>query len=334
MKRLVAISAVLEGLVVAGVLVRRAEERDREYQDLIGQGEQALSQGQTSVAIQAFSGAAALKPDSMLAFLKRGEAHQRQGDLREALRDLRMASQLDPGATRVLEQLGDVNQALRRYARAAESYEAYLKLDDQSPAIYYKLAIALRSGGRLGRAVAALEQAIKHNDRFAEAHYLLGLCLRDRHELAPARAALERAIGLSPALIPARESSRIWRALNGDSERDGAEAPAALDPGRAERSSLSDWPTRAAKTDLAVMAVARAVERFPTARKYAGEVLLRRAGAAVTPRGALKRSSRSPVPTRAARSLTLYGRAHATERPRAEWVLRQASEKRRPIRQP
>ena len=93
----------------AGVAVAyTAAARDTEYRRLVAAGEAALAGGQTSVAIEAFSGAIALNPDSMLAHLKRGETYRRHGDLKAAFRDLRDASELDPSATRPLEQLGDV----------------------------------------------------------------------------------------------------------------------------------------------------------------------------------------------------------------------------------
>ena len=71
---------MLAGLVIAAVAASQAVERDREYRRLIVQGDDALSRGQTYVAIEAFSGAIALNRGSMLAYLKRGEAHQRRGD--------------------------------------------------------------------------------------------------------------------------------------------------------------------------------------------------------------------------------------------------------------
>ena len=157
----------------------------------------------------------------MLAYLKRGEAHQRRGDTPEtltaALRDLRTAASLDPGATRTLEKLGDVNMQLRRFANAAENYEAYLRLDDHAAPIFYKLALASRGDGRLTRAISALQQAVKLNPNFHEAHYVLGLCLKDREELAEARAAFERASAIAPAFIPgARRARRAASAAAAD----------------------------------------------------------------------------------------------------------------------
>ena len=241
MKKLVAAVIVLAGLVAAGILAEQAVEREREYRRLIVQGDEALSRGETFVAIEAYSGAIALKRGSMLAFLKRGEAHHRRGDTPEtltaALRDLRTAAELDPGATRTLEKLGDVNFQLRRYANAAESYEAYLRLDDRSATVFYKLALASRGAGRLTRAISALQQAVKLNPAFHEAHYVLGLCLKDREQLAEARAAFEQAVSTSPAFIPAREELAEIHRLQ-DRTRDEIqelEVLAALDPAKPER---------------------------------------------------------------------------------------------------
>src|ERR1700686_5805781 len=125
MKRIIAGVLLLAGLGLAGVFAHQAVERDREYRRLIVQGDDALSRGQTFVAIEAFSGAIALRRGSMLAYLKRGEAHRHRGDsvetLTAALRDLRTAAELDPGATRAQQELGDVNFQLHRYGNAAES---------------------------------------------------------------------------------------------------------------------------------------------------------------------------------------------------------------------
>ena len=201
MKKLVAGLIVLGGLAAAGLLADQAVERDREYRRLIVQGDEALARGQTLVAIESYSEAIALKRDSMLAYLKRGEAHQRRGDTPEtltaALRDLRMAAELDPGATRTLEKLGDVNTALHRYGNAVENYEAYIRLDDHSATLFYKLALASRGGGRLTRAIGALQQAITLNPSFHEAYYVLGLCWKDR-ESSPTPAPRSRAPSPSP----------------------------------------------------------------------------------------------------------------------------------------
>lgn len=339
MKRLIAGFIVLVTLGVAGLMARQAAERERGYRRLIQQGEEAFSQGQTFVAIEAFSGAIALKGDSMLAYLRRGEAHQERGDAPAALRDLRTAARLDPGATRPLEDLGDVHFRQRRYSRAAESYEAYLRLDDRSAAVFYKLALASRSQGRLDRAVSALQQAVTLNDGFGEAHYLLGLCLREQGQVREARTVLERALRLSPALIPVREELADLHRLEGRAreEIEQLEALAALDPTRAERSiAVGLAYSRMGNSNLAVMALGRAVERFPqNPGVYAalGWIWLKDAEEGGDP-AALRKALEALEPVASQSSATgeilgLYGRALllAGQTQQAEQILHQAAER-------
>ena len=74
---------------------------------LLAQGEQALAAGNAYGAIEAFSGALALRPGSMVAYFRRGEAYRTEpagrgdGDLREAAR-------LAPDAPQPLIALGDL----------------------------------------------------------------------------------------------------------------------------------------------------------------------------------------------------------------------------------
>jgi tetratricopeptide (TPR) repeat protein len=343
MKKLVAGLLILAGLAVAAVLASQTVERDREYRRLIVYGDEALSSGQTFEAIEAFSGAIALKKGSMLAYLKRGEAHQRRGDAPEtltaALRDLRTAAALDPGATRALEGLGDVNFQLHRHSNAAESYEAYLRLDDHSPVVFYKLALASRGDGRLTRAISALQQAVKLRPTFPEAYYLLGLCLKDREELVEARTAFEQAIKIAPALIPAREEladlHRMQRRTRDEIRQ--LEALAAIDPDRAERLiAVGLAYLYAGNRDLAVTALGRAAERFhdhPGVYAALGQVWLQAAEVGGDPSDLRKAlEALEPVASQSTATseiLGLYGRALtlAGQQEQAEQIFKQAAQR-------
>jgi tetratricopeptide (TPR) repeat protein len=342
-KKAIAALVVLAGLAAAGILADQAVERDREYGRFIDQGDQALSRGETFVAIEAYSGAIALKRGSMLAYLKRGEAHQRRGDTPEmlaaALRDLRTAAGLDPGATRTLEKLGDVNVQLRRYANAAENYEAYIRLDDRSAEVFYKLGLASRGDGRLTRAVSALQQAVALNPDFHEAHYVLGLCLKDREQLAEAAAAFDRAIARSPAFIPAREELAVLYRLQNRSrdELEQLNALFALDPAKPERLiAVGLAHLRAGDRELAVVTLVRAAELFPdTPGVYAalGQVWLEAAEDRGDPSDMRKAlEALEPIAsqtTASSETLGHFGRALVLsgQDARAETVFRQASQR-------
>ena len=83
--------------------------QQREYRRLLAAGDEAVAQGQTLEAIEAFSGALTLKPESMIARLMRGETYRQRGEFASAVRDLGEAASLDPTAPRPLELLGDAH---------------------------------------------------------------------------------------------------------------------------------------------------------------------------------------------------------------------------------
>ena len=99
MKRLAI--GVLLAAAMAGVFFYTGVTRDTEYRRLVAAGDEALGHDQVFLALEAFSGAIALKSDSMLAYLKRGRDLTTVGAiLAAALRDLTRASALAPEATR------------------------------------------------------------------------------------------------------------------------------------------------------------------------------------------------------------------------------------------
>ena len=313
-------AAVIGAILVAGaVFAWNAVRQEREFRSLIAVGDAALARDQTYEAIEAFSGALALKHDSMLAYLKRGDSYRRRGELSAALRDLREASAVDPTATRPLELLGDVNVAMARYQRAIEVYRRYLVLDDRAPRILYKLALAYYRNNQPSAAVDPLRRAVALDDRFAEAHYLLAMCLRAQKHEAEAMQSLTRALDINPALGPAREELADL-ALAGGKTRDGIqqlEALAALEPSRPQR--LVDVGLAyadAGQYDEAILTLGRAAQRYPEAEVVyvaLGRVWLSIADARKD-RVAVSKALQAlePAATRAnatSDTLTLYGRA-------------------------
>ena len=335
MKRAIALTLVLVATALAA-LAYQAAARDRHYRTMLARGDAALRNDQAFVAIEAYSGAVAFRPDSMLAHLRRGEAYQRNENLEEAARDFRKAAELDPTATRPLESLGDVLYQMERFARAAETYESSLRLDDRLDRVSYKLALARYHEGALDHALAALEQTIRLNDRMADAHYVLGLCLREQKQLDRAEKAFQRAILLSPAMIPAREElADLYGALGRRvDELEQLQVIAGLDRTHVERQvAVGLAHARAGDPDLAVLTLGNALERTPDQPLIygaLGRVWLDIAQtrndrvALVKALEALERIASSPGAT--SEILTLYGRAllRDDEADVAERTLQQA----------
>ena len=266
MRRLLIVSVGLCALMAGTVLAWSAVRQEREYQRLIAVGEAALSQDQTYGAIEAFSGALALKRDSMLAHLKRGDTYRRRGEFTAALRDLQTATVLDPAAPQPVELLGDVRAAMGQPDLAAEHYEAFVALDDLSPRVLYKLAVAYFRNGEIEHALGPLRDAVELDGDFTEALYLLGMCLREDGQDAEALDALARVVEIDPAFVAAREEmiAIFDRGEQRQEALEQREALAALEPTRAERLiDLGLTYARGGRTDAAVLTLGRAAERFP-----------------------------------------------------------------------
>jgi len=197
-KRVIFTLTVL-ALAAAGGAAAFQAVAQRNYSALLTRGDNALRDDQSFNAIEAYSGAIALRPGSMLAYLRRGQTYQRRGDrgdLDAAARDFRTAARLDPTAPRPLEALGDVLFQSQQYGRAASAYERFVRLDDRSARVGYKLALARYRDGDAEGAIAALKDTLRLDESMADAHYLLGVCQRELGRLPDALKALEKAAAL------------------------------------------------------------------------------------------------------------------------------------------
>ena len=331
---------VLAAFGALGAVLYDAAATDREYARLIAVGDQAGMEDRPFEALEAYSGAIALRPESMLAHLKRGRMYRERGELDAAARDLRRAVSLDPTAPLPLELLGDTYLSQRRYDRALERYESYLAIDDRSAPVWYKLGLAHYRSGHATAAISPLERSIAVDGNVAEAHLLLGLCLRDRGDVRRARAALEAATRLSPALTAPREALARLYAAAGDAAAalDQLAALAALDAENAERHvALGLAYAQSRRHEAAVLTLSRAVERFPNDPRVYGAlgrvwidaagdrpdpIALRKAVEALTTAGVHNDVSSATL-TDLGRALLLSDDIAGAER-----VLRQATTKR------
>ncbi len=81
------LAILLVAVCAAGIYGSAAARRERNFRQLVNRGEVALARDDTFAAIESFSGAIALKDDSMLGYLKRGEAYRRRQTLDAPARD-------------------------------------------------------------------------------------------------------------------------------------------------------------------------------------------------------------------------------------------------------
>jgi tetratricopeptide (TPR) repeat protein len=338
MKRVLFAMAVLAITAVGAAVAFQVADQEREYRELMAQGDSAMGSSDTLAAIEDFSGALVLRPDSMLAHLKRGETYRQRGDLDNAARDFREASALDPTATRPLEQLGDTLYQQQRYKAAIEAYEARLRLDDRSGAIRYRIGLTHYRDRNLDAALAALRAASARDPQSADAHYLAGVCLREKGNQTEALAELQKAVQLSPGSIPAREElADLFGSLKRYAEEiEQLDVLAALDSRLERRVAVGLAHARAGHLDLAVLTLGSAIERAPDQPVLYGalgrvwlDIAERhdRPDAIGKALEALARAASSPTATSDVK--TLYGRALVDDHQldAAEQVLQQATER-------
>ena len=346
------VPVVLLAVAAVGALqLYQAAARERQYRALMARGDAALQANQTFAAIEAYSGAIALRSDAMLAHLRRGETYRRRGELDAAARDLEDAAALDPAATRPLDELGDVRYQQHLFLRAADLYRQCLRLDDRAPHVSYKLALACFQDGNVDGALSALTDALRLTDSMADAYYLQGLCYQQQNRLPLARRSLEKSVALAPGVIPAREElADLYRALGRRAdELEQLEALAGLDPGHVERQvavsfAHARWfadqqqtdTERERHADQAVLALQRALERTPgQPLLYAalGRIWLQIAEAsndgAALDRALEALEQSGDANTATSDTLTLYGQAllRSGRAETAERILRQATER-------
>ena len=263
---LVLMALVTVAAAAAAATVVYQLTRDRDYRTQLARGDTALRLDQSTTAIEAYSGAVALRPDSMLAHLRRGEAYQQRGDLDAAVRDFRDAAALDAAATRPREELGDVLYQLQRYQRSADAYDSVLVIDDRLSRVDYKLALARYRAGDTQGAVTALARTSQGPDATAEMQYLLGLAFRDLSRTGDAERSFEQAVALSPGLMAAREELVD---LYGSQTRradvlDQLQVLAGLDRNRVERQvAVALMQARAGHVEPAILTLGTALERAP-----------------------------------------------------------------------
>ena len=335
MKRAVAALLLLALAGVGGAVAYQAANRERDYRALLRRGDGALRDGQTLGAIEAYSGAIALRPDSTLAHLRRGETYRQLSDFDAAARDFRTAADLDPSAARPLEALGDALYRRQWFKHSADIYEKRLRLDERSSEFSYKLALARYRDRDVEGALAALSQTIHINDQLPDAYYLLGLCLRERGRSREAVNAFERAVALSPGLVPAREElADAYGALGHRPDQlEQLQVLALLDRTRVERQvAVSLAQAHAGHGELAVLTLSSALERTSDQGRIYGALGRVWLDMADTRDDALSKALEALervafTPDASSEVMTLYGRAlvKANKPEIAEQALRQAT---------
>jgi tetratricopeptide (TPR) repeat protein len=336
-RRLTVAALILVGTAAAAaVAVFQHIRGEQYYRRLLADGEAALAVGNAFAAVEAFSGAVALRPAAMPAYYRRAEAYRQQRQFEKAAVDLRTAMELDPDAPQPRAAMGDLLDAQGDAAGATQWYQsAAERLQNTDPALLYRLALVLYRSGSPAAAIDPLTRALARNEAFAEAHYLLGLAYRDSHKLEAAVGALEQAIRIAPSLVAAREElADLYRVL-GRAEDEAAQlqALAARDDQIERRIAVALAEARRQQYGRALELLAAEAQRSPSDSRVhlaLGRVHLRmgedRDDLTAVARALADLERALGGSARRSQGLALYGRALylAGEEENAERILRDA----------
>jgi len=333
-KRAVAVAGLVL-VVAAGVLLVDHANGERKYVRLLQSGQAALDAGNSYAAVEAFTGALTLRPTSMVAFYRRGEAYRLQRRDDQAIRDFRSASRLAPDAPQPLIALGEMYEAADPAEAASWFGQAAAQGKSDDPALLYRLALARYRAGFPAEAVDPLRRIVARNDSLPEAQYLLGVVYRDTQHPDEAARALERAVKLSPSLTAAREElADLYRERGMFVEEMGQlQALAAHDDAPSRTVSIALAEAREGQFPPAVGALAASAERSPADARLQlalGRIYLARAertGDRVSIAHALDALERAMTDSsRRSEGLALFGRALWLSRDveGAERILREA----------
>jgi len=308
---------ILSAMAVSGILIQRFNA-DRQYRRLVAEGDRALAAGESYRAVEAFSGALAFRPTSMVAYLRRGEAYRAQRRDDEAIRDWREATRLAPDAPQPLVALGELFEAAGDFSRAAEWYgQAVERLKDEDPSLLYRLSLARYRAGDTGAAINPLERAVARDDAKPEAHYLLGLLYRDTNNPARAIQSTQTALAIAPSLTAAREElADLYRSQGRVVDEMKQLQELARDGQRSRRVALGLAEARHGQLDAAIGTLTDALADSPTDSRILiaiGRVYLSRAergnGGDSIERATAALEQALGGTARRSEGLALYGRA-------------------------
>ena len=182
-------------------------------------GVTAHTAGWSEAAVEFFSRAVTLAPQSAVLFSNLGHVLSAVGRLDEAIAACRRAIKLQPDYAEAHNNLGIALDKLERHGPAVEAFRTAVKLKENYAEAFNNMGNALAMLGKIDEAVAVYRRALDLRPDYANASFNLGVALGRVGRYEEARAACRRASELDPSHKVADLSRALFHLIEGEFEQ-------------------------------------------------------------------------------------------------------------------
>jgi tetratricopeptide (TPR) repeat protein len=179
-------------------------------------------------AIDDFTQAIKLAPQSPGAYVDRGVVYQLMGDLDRALADFNQAIAADPNYAEAYDNRGGVYMSKKQYDLATADYNRAIALQPLVTVPYVDLGIIHKAQGNLDAAIADASSALRADPNSDEAYTLRGVIYAKKGNYDAAVADYNAALALSPKDSGALYARGMAKLRLGDLSGGQADIAAAL----------------------------------------------------------------------------------------------------------
>jgi lipoprotein NlpI len=203
--------------------------------DLVKLGNQYSSKGDYAKAIESYSRALRLEPNSATTFHARGYAYYRSHSDSQAIRDFSEAIRLEPAYSEAFHDRGRAFEDKGDYEHAIKDYTQAMSLKSSDPDLLYDRAFDYERNGEYALAVADLNEVVRRFPFASDAHRNRGLALLFSAGATEAQEDLSRAVELNPS----EPYNVIWLYIARAKNAGRAEEELARN---ATKLKLEEWP--------------------------------------------------------------------------------------------
>lgn len=166
--------------------------------DYMRRGDQAFNDEHYEDAINAYTAAISLNPDSAIAYSNRGSTYNRITQYEKAIEDCSKAIELDPNYSRAFNNRGFAYRHLKQYEKAIRDYNKAIDLNPNYAIAFSNRGHAYSSIGEYGKAIEDCSKAIELDPNYSSAFINRGSIYEHLEQYDKAIKDLNKAIDLDP----------------------------------------------------------------------------------------------------------------------------------------